>query len=519
MSALTSPSFKRLVQCLKTSKKTISVVEQCCGGTINASIMAQPGTSKVYYGGSVVYSTKKGKPLLLNSSDLHKSLPISHFDKDTTEDYIKSKMDWTAKTSVAFCEALGTDYTIAEAGAAGPTFGPKDMIAGFAVLTIAGKDGTNDSVKVLKQKVVHSDSNDREKNMRMFADASAELLTELLNGNGEINGEKVADISIPARETQHIVLDRATNLRNNPEKLAALEPIAKYVLAKKNEMLFRSPTELALLSNDEVSNLKNNANKMTFLGRLSDDQMTPIFGIDIRADESDASTDVSFEGYSFADTRTSAPLLPPLENALALHMMAYANWQRRSCHCSSCGAPLELIHAGTAQKCTSCNAMSWPRQDPSMIASITSRCGERILLARSKRHPPKMHTVLAGFVEAGETFEAAVGRETWEETGIRIDEGSVKYIGSQPWPFPQSCMIAFSATADDSQPLNIDENELVDAMWFDKKDVLAATKVEGPVMQHDVAKAALEADTSLPLLIPPKKVIARTLIDTWLGIH
>ena len=70
-----------------------------------------------------------------------------------------------------------------------------------------------------------------------------------------------------------------------------------------------------------------------------------------------------------------------------------------------------------------------------MIASITSRCGERILLARSKRHPPKLHTVLAGFVEAGETFEAAVGREVWEETGIRIDEGSVKYIGSQPWPF------------------------------------------------------------------------------------
>jgi len=151
-----------------------------------------------------------------------------------------------------------------------------------------------------------------------------------------------------------------------------------------------------------------------------------------------------------------------------------------------------------------------------MIASITSRCGERILLARSKRHPPKMHTVLAGFVEAGETFEAAVAREVWEETGLRIDEGSVQYIGSQPWPFPQSCMIAFTATADDMQPLNIDENELVSAEWFDRKVVLAATQVEGAVMQHDVAKAALEADPSLPLLVPPKRVIARTLIDTWL---
>lgn len=177
---------------------------------------------------------------------------------------------------------------------------------------------------------------------------------------------------------------------------------------------------------------------------------------------------------------------------------------------------MTLIHAGTAQQCTSCKALSWPRQDPSMIASITSRCGERILLARSKRHPPKMHTVLAGFVEAGETFEAAVARETWEETGIRIDEGSVQYIGSQPWPFPQSCMIAFTATADENQPLNIDENELVDAKWFDRHDVLAATKVEGAVMQKEVAEAALAEDPTLSLLVPPKRVIARTLIDTWL---
>merc|ERR1712194_881612 len=111
---------------------------------------------------------------------------------------------------------------------------------------------------------------------------------------------------------------------------------------------------------------------------------------------------------------------------------------------------------------------------------------------------------------------AAVARETFEETGIRIDGQSVKYIGSQPWPFPQSCMIAFTATADDSQPLIIDKNELVDAKWFDRKDVLAATKVEGATLQHNVANDALTSDPTLNLLIPPKRVIARTLIDTWL---
>ncbi len=518
MSALTSASFKRLVQTLKKSKKTCTVVEQCCGGTINTSIMAQPGASKVYFGGSVAYNTKKGKGLLLNNDELHKSLVsppgAPSYTKDS-DSYIHSKFDWTAKTSVAFCKALDTDYAIAEGGAAGPTFGPDDMDSGFAVLSVAGK-AEDDIVRVLKQKVVHSTHNNREENMRLFADAASDLLVEVIEENDSVSYSHPTEVDDDAQvqEDMNVVLDRATTLRSDPDALVELEPQAKHVIVKKNEILFRSSTELALLDNDDVSKLKNGKHQMTFLGRLSDKSRTPLFGIDILETTNDES--IEFDGCRFADARTNAPLLPPLHNELALHMMAYANWQRRSCHCTSCGAPLKLIHAGTTQKCTSCEALSWPRQDPSMIASIISRCGERILLARSKRHPPKMHTVLAGFVEAGETFEAAVARETWEETGIRIDEGSVQYIGSQPWPFPQSCMIAFTATADDKQPLHIDENELVDAKWFDREDVVAATKVEGAVMQHEVANTALIENPNLSLLVPPKKVIARTLIDTWL---
>lgn len=534
----TSSSFRRLVQILKKSQKTCTVVEQCCGGTINASIMAQPGASSVFYGGSVAYNTKKGKGLLLNDDRLHKSLigdasdgnkKAAVFDKSSEDGYIQSKFDWTAKTSVAFCEALDTDYAIAEGGAAGPTFGPDGMDRGFAVLSVAGKrkDKYNvNRVKVLKQKVIHSPHNNREENMRLFADAASELLAEVIVEEKKQGEHVESSIEINTcngggdgeTNSTHVVIDRATALRSDPQALVALEPDAKYVLVKSNEMLFRSATELALLDHDDVSHLKlDKQNQMTFLGKLSDDSNTALFGIDVLNGANDEDPDISFNGCYFADTRTSAPLLPPLENELALHMMAYANWQRRSCFCASCGAPLTLLHAGTAQQCTSCGALSWPRQDPSMIASITSRCGDRILLARSKRHPPKMHTVLAGFVEAGETFEAAVARETWEETGIRIDEGSVQYIGSQPWPFPQSCMIAFTATADDQQSLNIDENELVDAKWFDRSDVAAATLVEGAVMQHDVAKAALAANPTLPLLVPPKRVIARTLIDNWLN--
>jgi NAD+ diphosphatase len=527
--SITSLPFKKLVQALKHSKKTCTAIEQCCGGVINSSILAQPGASSVYLGGSVIYNTKKGKSLLFNNEELHSSLT----NKEITdkESYIQSKVDWTAKTSVAFCKELNTDYAIAEGGAAGPTFRFDDMDSGFAVLSIAGRKGScnrlddkdGEDIQVLKQKVIHSTHSDREQNMKAFANAAADLMLEVIKeGNNNI-GDKLYKKEV-VNEFQDddslVTFDRATKLRREEVTLAEMEksPQARYVLVKGSDILVHSASKLAMLSYDDVAHLKNNQsnnNRQTFLGLLRmNESKIPVFGIDILDEKY---IDTTFERFLFVNARTSAPLLPSIENELALHMMAYANWQRKSCFCSSCGAPLTLIHAGTAQQCTSCNVMSWPRQDPSMIASITSRCGERILLARSKRHPPKMHTVLAGFVEAGETFEAAVTREVWEETGIRIDQGSVQYIGSQPWPFPQSCMIAFTATADDKQELNIDEDEIVEASWFHKEDVLAATKVDGAVMQYDVAVAALYADPSLTLLIPPKRVIARTLIDRWLG--
>jgi len=515
--------------------------------------MAQPGASSVFYGGSVAYNSRRGKALLLNDDELHKSLTVPKDESkgDASSDanaYIQSKFDWTAKTSVAFCKALDTDFAIAEGGASGPTFRPDGMDSGFAVLSVAGKVGNG--VQVLKQKVVHSNHADRQKNMRLFADEAAEVMIEVL-GQQKLNLETEGTCDIPPElptsagtvsvsaaavadgddddddydddydnddnddYDDSVILDRATTLRSDSQAIAEMKLRAKYVLVRKNEILFRSSTKLALLSNDDVSNhLINTQNQVTFLGILSDEAKTPIFGIDLLNDDgADAS---SFDEFSFLNTRTNAPLLPRLHNELALHITAYANWQRNNAFCPSCGAPTTLLHAGTAQQCTSCNKLSWPRQDPSMIASITSRCGKRILLARSERHPPKLHTVLAGFVEAGETFEAAVARETWEETGLRIDTESVRYVGSQPWPFPQSSMVAFSATADDSQPLDIDEEEIVSARWFDREEVVKATMVEGAVMQREVAEAALERDPGLNLLVPPKHVIARILIDTWL---
>jgi NADH pyrophosphatase NudC (nudix superfamily)/nicotinamide mononucleotide (NMN) deamidase PncC len=529
MPSITSPHFERLVKALKAHKATCTVVESCCGGVINSSILAQPGASAVYWGGSVSYNTRKAKPFLLNNEELHQKLtaPFQQSDVQSEKDlYIQSKLDWTRETSLAFCREVGTDFCIAEGGAAGPTFRPQGLDTGFAVIAVAARQ-PDDSVKLIKQEVIHSTHADREKNMRLFADNAAKLALDAVQ---ELRGVVCRDEPVSIGSSFH--LDRATHLRSDEKKISELSLKGQYVVLYKNKSLFQSnevtsERHLACLSLDqvnEISELTGYEQTRSFLGLLND--TTPMFGVDFQKQnesENDKANFVgaltnAYPGSLFEETRTVAPLLSPTtaDNELALHATALSQWQRRSPHCPACGGLTILLDGGTSRKCSSCGQQSWPRQDPSMIAVVSSRDGERVLLARSPRHPERMHTALAGFVEAGETMERAVAREVFEETGVRIDLDSVKYVASQPWPFPQSTMIGFIARADESQDISIDPTEIVEARWFDRAEVQAATKVEGPVMQHEAANAAIDADPSLPLLIPPRGVLARTLIDTWL---
>jgi NAD+ diphosphatase len=266
---------------------------------------------------------------------------------------------------------------------------------------------------------------------------------------------------------------------------------------------------------------------MTFLGMID---TQPVFAMDLtfhdekkneyadRVLES-ALSNVIKDPARFENTRTVAPLLDPNtnDNELVIYATALVQWQRRAPHCMRCGSETILVEGGTSRKCSSCGDRSWPRQDPSMIVAVSSRDGKKILLGRSKRHPTGAHSTLAGFVEAGESMERAVAREVYEEVGIRVDEDTLRYVASQPWPFPQSTMMGFICTADENQPLNIDENELAGAAWFDKSQVLLASTIYGPVMQKDVAEAAFASNPDLSLLVPPKGVVARTLIDRWLS--
>jgi NADH pyrophosphatase NudC (nudix superfamily)/nicotinamide mononucleotide (NMN) deamidase PncC len=558
MPSLTSPAFGRLVKALKQHKTTCTVVESCCGGLINASIMAQPGASAVYWGGSVAYNTKRAKPFLLNDDTLHQQLTKPFAEEDTTnkndgtlpgvesdkDRYIQSKLDWTRQTALAFCEQAGTDFAIAEGGAAGPTFRPAGLTTGFVVVAVAARMPDTNKVEVVRQQVIESETNDRQANMRLFADEAAKLALEaVVHVHGAAVDEQADQVEVAEKvdAAPHEIsrFDRATQLRSDPDALASMAGQAQYVVLHRNLSLFLvadnsvgdgHSRELAFLRQDQIdavcASCSGLRKETTFLGLLDGQQ--PVFGVDFLMEKDKTpSTDALHQAISavsegvdtvFEDTRTVAPLLSPAtaDNELVLHATALAQWQRRAPFCPACGGQTTLVDGGTSRKCSSCSQQSWPRQDPSMIAVISSRDQQRVLLARSPRHPERMYTALAGFVEAGETMEKAVAREVYEETGIRIDLESVRYVKSQPWPFPQSAMLGFLATADESQKLNIDTDELVAAQWFDKAQVQAATTVPGPVMQHDVAAAAIKANPSLEILIPPKGVLARTLLDAWL---
>jgi NAD+ diphosphatase len=153
--------------------------------------------------------------------------------------------------------------------------------------------------------------------------------------------------------------------------------------------------------------------------------------------------------------------LPELATAKAL-----LAWHARHRFCANCGAETKSSEAGWRRDCRQCGATHFPRTDPCVIMLAIDN--DRCLLGRSPRFVPNMWSCLAGFVEPGESFEEAVRRETFEESGIKI--GRVSYFASQPWPFPMSIMVGFHAEAKSTE-LKIDWNELEGARWFSRDEV------------------------------------------------
>jgi len=197
------------------------------------------------------------------------------------------------------------------------------------------------------------------------------------------------------------------------------------------------------------------------------------------------------DGSAFRELRTVMTQLDVRDAELAATARALINWHESHRFCAKCGAASVMADAGWQRHCPECGAHHFPRTDPVVIMLITQ--GERVLLGRSPGWPEGMFSLLAGFVEPGETIEAAVRREVFEETAIRV--GEVHYVAGQPWPFPASLMIGCRGDAVSDQ-ITIDPNELEAARWVTRSELLtvfAGTHPEiRPARKGAIAHVLLE---------------------------
>ena len=173
-------------------------------------------------------------------------------------------------------------------------------------------------------------------------------------------------------------------------------------------------------------------------------------------------------GTAFEDLRLAGGQLPQDEAGLLAYARAMVLWRQRHRYCGGCGSAMQSMSAGHVMKCSNaaCGAEHFPRLDPAIIVLVTD--GERALLGRQASWPEGRYSTIAGFVEPGESLEDAVAREVLEETGVTVTEAS--YHSSQPWPFPSSLMVGFTALAAPDAVAKADE-ELEDVRWFTREDI------------------------------------------------
>ncbi|MCY4543557.1 MAG: NAD(+) diphosphatase [Rhodobacteraceae bacterium] len=174
------------------------------------------------------------------------------------------------------------------------------------------------------------------------------------------------------------------------------------------------------------------------------------------------------EDSRFESLRGLMASLPPSEAELAATGKSLLNWHRNAKFCGRCGGKTAVACQGWQRRCANCKAVIFPRTNPVVIMLVEWR--DKLLVGRSYHWPKRMYSLLAGFIEPGETVEAAVRRETMEETGVEV--GEVKYVASQPWPFPASLMIGCRAIALGCQ-IRTNRSEIENACWLGRNGVLS----------------------------------------------
>lgn len=287
-------------------------------------------------------------------------------------------------------------------------------------------------------------------------------------------------------------LDRADHLRDDPAALAALWPDAGVIVLDDDGRAFADDTRALRIARG--AELGGGPGATTFLG-LREGQAWFF---------ANAST-LALHASQRVDLRSAAAHWPAWQASVFAQARALQHWHQRHRHCGVCGAGMEFHRAGWLGRCTGCGLEHYPRTDQAVIVAVGN--GDRLLLGRQASWPARRWSLVAGFVEPGETLEQTVAREVLEETGVRVRTGSARYVASQPWPFPGSLMLGFIAEAEADEPVANDELEA--ARWFGADEVRAG-------LANDWAKA--DADGEGIVLSPPIS-IARHVIGAWLAEH
>ena len=274
---------------------------------------------------------------------------------------------------------------------------------------------------------------------------------------------------------QPSLIDRAGELRTDPAVLAELLTRAK-VLSVGGGKVSADLASAKLL----YPNTKSDENYFLGIDRATD---TPYFAAHVA------------ESDEFLSLREIGAVLSPLEIGLALHAVALSNWHTSHPRCSRCGAGTRSSLGGAVRVCDQCDAQHHPRTDSAVIVLVRD-ADDRILLGRQAVWPEGRFSTFAGFLEPGETFEQCVSREVYEESGVIVSQ--IHYLGSQPWPFPASIMIAFEAVIDDPSVARPDGEEIVEVRWYSRAQL----------------KSAMEDGS---LLLPPGISVARKMIERWFG--
>jgi len=286
-------------------------------------------------------------------------------------------------------------------------------------------------------------------------------------------------------------LERAGHMRSDPawfdgalaDERSRVVPVwnSRNLIAEGDPPAAAAP-RAAWLELKDIEPERRNSNDLILLGHHND---SSVFAYEVEGIDPPASP----HGTRYEDLRMVASMLPADEAGVLAYARAMVTWRRRHRYCGSCGAKTFPAKGGHVLVCANpvCRHEQFPRIDPAIIVLVSD--AERALLGRQAAWPVGRYSTIAGFVEPGESLEDAVAREVLEETGVHVDR--IEYHSSQPWPFPSSLMLGFTAQAL-THEVHLKDQELEDARWFSRAEIIAGTPV-----------------------LPPRQSISFRLIETW----